>query len=123
MEGKDKFFKIKNKLGIVGKPIPPFYSLSMEDNPENQLKRSINWSNFKFNNNKVNSISIDNVNNKKIKIGYFSSDFHDHAIMFLISGHLRSHDTNKFEIFIFSFGNPPQSDLFDNLKKERILTL
>lgn len=116
---QDEFFKIKNKLGIAGKPIPPFYSLSMEDNPENQLKRSINWSNLKFNNKEANSISIDNVNNKKIKIGYFSSDFHDHAIMFLISGHLRSHDTNKFEIFIFSFGNPPQSDLFDNLKKEK----
>ncbi len=116
---QDEFFKIKNKLGIIGAPIPPFYSLSMEDNPVNQMKRAKNWSNSKFNNKEINLMSFNQTRNKKIKIGYFSSDFHDHAIMFLISGHLRTHDTNKFEIFIFSFGNSPQSDLFNDLKKEK----
>ena len=115
----DEFSKINSKLGIIGAPIPPFYSLSMEDNPINQMKRAKNWSNSKFNNKKINSTYFNQIRNKKIKIGYFSSDFHDHAIMFLISGHLRSHDTNKFEIFIFSFGNSPKSNLFNNLKKEK----
>ena len=64
----------------------PFYTLVMEDNPRNQMLRSVNYSNQnleKFNNSDVN---LKIYKNKKIKIGYYSSDFFDHATMFLISG-------------------------------------
>jgi len=44
------------------------------------------------------------VNNKKIRIGYLSSDFHDHATVHLILGLLRSHNRNDFEIIAYSHG-------------------
>lgn len=44
------------------------------------------------------------VNNKKIRIGYLSSDFHDHATVHLILGLLRSHNRNDFEIVAYSYG-------------------
>jgi len=43
-------------------------------------------------------------NHKKIKIGYFSADFHDHATMHLMAEFFELHDRKKFEIIAFSFG-------------------
>ena len=39
---------------------------------------------------------------KKIRIGYFSADFHNHATTYLIAQLLESHDKSNFEIFGFS---------------------
>ncbi len=40
----------------------------------------------------------------KIRLGYFSSDFHDHATMFLIAEVIEAHDRERFEVFGYSFG-------------------
>ena len=39
-------------------------------------------------------------NNKKIKIGYFSGDFRDHAVFNLIQDLFVNHDKSIFEIFL-----------------------
>ena len=46
---------------------------------------------------------------KKIRIGYFSADFHDHATAYLIAELLERHDRSRFELTAFSFG-PDRSD-------------
>jgi len=40
--------------------------------------------------------------NKKIRIGYFSADFKDHPVAFLIAELFEVHDTSRFEIYAFS---------------------
>jgi len=40
----------------------------------------------------------------KLRIGYFSADFHDHATMHLLAGVLECHDRDAFEIHAFSYG-------------------
>ena len=40
----------------------------------------------------------------KIRIGYFSADYCDHATMHLMGGLFEMHDKSKFETFAFSFG-------------------
>src|SRR4029450_9182241 len=42
----------------------------------------------------------------KIRIGYFSADFHGHATAYLMAQLFELHDRSKFEIFGFSFGHP-----------------
>lgn len=42
--------------------------------------------------------------NKKIRVGYFSADFHNHATAHLIAGMLEAHDRSRFEIIAYSFG-------------------
>ena len=42
--------------------------------------------------------------NNKIKIGYFSSDFHNHATAYLIAQLFELHDKSIFEIHAFSYG-------------------
>ena len=42
--------------------------------------------------------------NKKIRLGYYSADFYNHATSLLIAYMLELHDKSKFELFGFSFG-------------------
>ncbi|MGR3759583.1 O-linked N-acetylglucosamine transferase, SPINDLY family protein [Roseobacteraceae bacterium NS-SX3] len=41
---------------------------------------------------------------EKIRIGYFSNDFHNHATMFLMARLLELHDKNRFEVFLYDYG-------------------
>lgn len=41
---------------------------------------------------------------EKIRIGYFSSDFYNHATMHLMAEMLEQHDHTRFELVAFSFG-------------------
>ena len=41
---------------------------------------------------------------EKLRIGYFSADFHNHATMHLLAGVLECHDRDAFEIHAFSYG-------------------
>lgn len=43
-------------------------------------------------------------NSKKIRIGYFSADFQNHATAHLMAELFELHDKDKFEVFAFSFG-------------------
>lgn len=40
----------------------------------------------------------------RIRVAYFSADFHDHATMHLMAGLFEEHDRSKFETYAFSFG-------------------
>ena len=46
---------------------------------------------------------------KKIRIGYYSADYYEHATSYLIAELIELHDKSKFEIFGFSFG-PDRDD-------------
>lgn len=37
----------------------------------------------------------------KIRIGYFSADFYDHATMFLLGKFFENHDRDRFEVFLY----------------------
>jgi predicted O-linked N-acetylglucosamine transferase (SPINDLY family) len=45
----------------------------------------------------------------RIRLGYFSADFHDHATMYLMAGLFEAHDRAAFETTAFSLG-PPSRD-------------
>jgi predicted O-linked N-acetylglucosamine transferase (SPINDLY family) len=47
---------------------------------------------------------------RRIRVGYFSADFHDHATMFLMQGTFREHDRARFAIHAYSFGAIRSSD-------------
>ena len=49
------------------------------------------------------------VGHERIRLGYFSADFHDHATMVLMADLFEQHDRERFELTAFSFG-PPSSD-------------
>ncbi len=55
--------------------------------------------------------------NQKIRIGYFSADFHNHATGYLMAELFELHDKNKFELVGFSFGPIANDDMRQRLKK------
>lgn len=48
---------------------------------------------------------------RRLRIGYLSADFHDHAVMRLLAGVLEHHDHHAFEIHAFSYGGADESDM------------
>jgi len=47
----------------------------------------------------------------KIRLGYFSADFHNHAICYLMAELFERHDKTRFELLAFSFGREKQDDM------------
>jgi len=47
----------------------------------------------------------------RLRIGYLSSDFYDHATMHLLAGVLELHDPARFDIHLYSYG-PVRNDAF-----------
>ncbi len=45
----------------------------------------------------------------KIRIGYFSSDFHSHATMFLLGKFFENHDRDRFEVYLYDLQRPEES--------------
>jgi len=41
---------------------------------------------------------------ERIRIGYMSSDFYEHAVSYLVVGLLERHDRSRFEVFAYSIG-------------------
>jgi len=101
----DMFAQHAAQLGITGDAALPFPLLPFEDNPAHQLARSRNFAKSLLPPAApVSTIKPTSPEGRKIRLGYFSADFHDHATMFLMAGILRHHDRSKFEIFVFSYG-------------------
>jgi predicted O-linked N-acetylglucosamine transferase (SPINDLY family) len=97
------------KIGISNEGISPFSLISLEDEPEIQRVRSENFikSHFKQKPLKIRPRPI--LKPKRLRIGYFSSDFYNHATMYLMAKVFEMHNKNDFEIFAYSFG-PVQND-------------
>jgi len=53
--------------------------------------------------------------NSKIRVGYFSGDFHEHATAYLMADLFESHDRDRFEITAFSFGPDAASKMRQRL--------
>ena len=51
---------------------------------------------------------------KKIRLGYFSMDFCEHAVSHLCGGLLRGHDRERFEVTAFTLADNP----FDSMRKQ-----
>lgn len=84
--------KIKNKIKIQ-----PFYLLNFLD--DNNIQNAC-CKNYLIET-KKSDFKINFLKNKKIKLGYFSADFNNHAVTRLIKDVLKFHDKDKFDISCF----------------------
>ena len=99
---------LKKKIIEKKKTTTPFPILHLYDSPMLQKISAEIWNKDKFkNNNKFNNKNIKL--EKKIRIGYYSSDFYNHAMSYLLAGLFEFHNKSKFEIIAFSF-SPKKND-------------
>jgi protein O-GlcNAc transferase len=92
------------KLGITTEAVSPFDGLCWLDNPEHQLQRSRTWTAEKYKQSPLSLPTRSEIRPKRLKIGYFSADFHEHATMYLMAGLLRHHNAEQFEVFAYNYG-------------------
>tara|TARA_R110002073_G_scaffold91604_7_gene215414 strand:+ start:4214 stop:6316 length:2103 start_codon:yes stop_codon:yes gene_type:complete len=53
---------------------------------------------------------------ERIRLGYFSADFHAHATAYLIAELFEAHDRQRFELIAFSYGPPVQDAMRNRLE-------
>jgi len=104
-------FKITAQENInSGKKVTvPFALISLIDDPSQHKKCAEIYANSKFPFNPSLGDIPKRSQQEKIRIGYFSSDFRNHAVSFLTAELFELHDKNTFEIFAFSFGADDKS--------------
>jgi len=95
----------------------PFSMISISNLESLNLKLATTFSNIKFPNRAQDkSLFASKTKNKKIALGYFSANFHNHAVAYLISEIFEKHDRNKFQLIAFSFGPDKNDEMQNRLK-------
>lgn len=103
------------KLRDGRRVLPPFSATALATSPADQLKCAQIHAADKFA--KVTPRAERPRANKRIRVGYLSSDFHAHATAFLIAGLIERHDRDAFEIVGLSYGRDDGSAMRARLVK------
>lgn len=96
--------QLAERVGRDEKASTPFPILSMTDSRALQRKSAEIWVRTKYpESDALRPIARRPVRDK-IRVGYFSADFHDHATTYLMAELFERHDKSQFELTAFSFG-------------------
>ena len=104
---------IKDKIAL-----DPLFIHYLFDEPKLHKLNSEKFISYEFKNvNRSNANKRKKVN-KKIKIGYFSGDFHNHPVLHIMSNIFKNHDKSEFELYAFSHGPEKNNNIWrDSIKK------
>lgn len=107
----DHVQQLSEKIEHHEKASTPFTVLAIADSPALQKKAALIYVHVKFPERHVFPVMAKRSRHEKIRIGYFSADYHDHPMMYLMAGLFEMHDRNKFELLAFSFGPDRQDEM------------
>lgn len=93
------------------KTIAPFMVLPISDSIDLQRKVAELWVREKHPAQVAPAYKSRYTDDEKIRIGYFSADFHEHATMYLMAQLFELHDKSRFELIAFSFGPDKQDSM------------
>jgi len=110
---------IRLKLANNDEVIQPWANLSIFDEPLLHQKCAEIWLNniVKPGQDRKRSPEKAFIQKKKIRIGYYSPNFHDHPVMHLMNGVFQNHDQDQFELIAFSFAKKIAGDYQKNVAK------
>lgn len=100
----DEFAAAADRLGLTGDAVTPFSMLAFEDNPERQAQRSRHYAQTSFPHDPLPLPAKPERQPRRLRIGYFTANFREHAMAHLMAGMLREHDRTRFEIIAYSYG-------------------
>jgi predicted O-linked N-acetylglucosamine transferase (SPINDLY family) len=108
----------KIKKNILNKTItiPPLKLLYLIDEPK-IIKDYIQNLDIKTEPQKKNTFKVTKKYNKKIVLGYYSSDFREHAVSHLLTKVLETHNKEEFELIGFNFSKNPDDSFTKEIKK------
>ena len=100
---------ISTKVKANEKVVSPFTLLSLNDDALLHKKSSEIYIQSRYPFNPILEAIPKRPQSQKIRVGYFSADFRNHAVSLLTAELYELHDKNKFEIVAFSFGTDDES--------------
>lgn len=90
------------------KAVPPIAALAMADSLAVQQRAAATWAQYQCAQAPADRGGAAAAHSGRIRIGYYSADFHNHAMMYLLAQVFELHDKSRFELFAFSFGPSAQ---------------
>ena len=102
-------------LGVAHQRVLPSSLLYLEDHPGRHRQRSELYSQTMFQGQQQASIARPQIKPQRLRIGYFSADFHDHPTMYLLASLLESHDSDGFKTIAYSYGLGEQDGMMNRL--------
>ena len=108
--------ELTQKITNGEKVISPFPLMALIDSPSLIQKAAKIYAESKYPLNPLLG-PINQNNNQKIRIAYFSADFHEHPVSYLTAELFELHDRNYFEIYAFSFGKNTNDAMRKRLEK------
>jgi predicted O-linked N-acetylglucosamine transferase (SPINDLY family) len=108
---------ISKKVLANGKVVNPLPLLALNDDALLHKKSSEICIQSKYPFNPVLEPILKCPHSQKIRVGYFSADFHNHATGHLMAELFELHDRSQFEIVGFSFGPTASDEMRQRLEK------
>lgn len=106
----DFLLKFEEQARVETRFSIPFDTLMLTDDPEIQKKTSEVRALKRQSDQLSSGSNFIHIGHDRIRIGYFSSDFFNHATMHLMEDLFKIHDKSKFELIAFSFGPQIRDD-------------
>lgn len=103
-------------VGLAGDTISPYALVVLDDDPQRNLVRARRYVAEKFAT-LVPTPSTPATHEGPIRIGYFSADFRDHAVMYQLARMFELHDRARFSVHAFSYGEPRKSTMRTRLER------
>ena len=102
---------LETDIRFLKKTTPPLAALALLDLPE--LHKQVAEIYAETTHPKMERLgSIEKrARHDRIRVGYFSADFHNHAVSYLMAELFEVHDPARFELFGFSFGPDVQDEM------------
>ena len=102
--------ELTHKINNNEKVAVPFPVLALIDDPNIQRKTAEIFAKENYSVSHVLPKIERYSDHPKIRVGYFSADFHNHATMHLMAELFEYHDKKQFELIAFSFGPDEQDE-------------
>jgi predicted O-linked N-acetylglucosamine transferase (SPINDLY family) len=108
--------ELNRKIQSNVKASPCHAALALPIGLNEQRQVAETWSTCKYPYNPSLGLMPKSARDAKIRIGYYSADFHTHPVSILSVGLFEHHDKSKFELIAFSFGPETQDEIRGRIK-------
>jgi protein O-GlcNAc transferase len=108
---------ISQKVMADEKVTTPFPLLALKDDAFLHKKSSEIYIQSRYPFNPILGTILKRPQSQKIRVGYFSADFHNHATVYLMAEFFELHDKSQFELVGFSFGPIANDEMRQRLEK------
>ena len=96
----------------------PFWLLCEPTSAAQQLFYTRHWASTRFHGiSPLPRSPHSGIAGRRLRIGYLSADFHEHATAYLVADVLAQHDSNAFEVFAYSYGPDDKSPMRERLRR------